>query len=187
MKARGRRQKGVGIVNSQRLTLSVVCSLSLFIAACGMSQVSSSPVTVGVKPPIRSIAMMPGGGLLADAVSVELLNRGFAVIDPSTTSSMMVRLNLNEIEITRPEGLGKLREQGIDAVLSVKAAGSYDDQPQSASARMTSTVDAKLIAGVTWQNGFGGQAGSIMDRVMRQGLNGAASEIANGLAKQIRS
>ncbi len=175
------------ILNSKRFTFSAVLGLSLLIAACGMSQVSNSPVAVGTKLPIKSIAMMPGGGILSEAVSVELLNRGFTVIDASTTSSMMVRLNLNEIEITRPEGLGKLRDQGIEAVLIVKAAGVYDDQPQSASARMTSTADGRLIAGVTWQNGFGGQAGSMADRVMRQGLTGAASEIANGLVKQVRS
>jgi hypothetical protein len=41
-----------------------------------------------------------------------------------------------------------------------------------------------LLAGTTWQNGFGGQAGSIAD-VMRQGLTQAAAEIAKALAKQV--
>ena len=50
---------------------------------------------------------------------------------------------------------------------------------------MTSTENGALIAGVTWQNGFGGQAGSVVDRVMRKGLSQAASEIANELAAQV--
>jgi hypothetical protein len=97
----------------------------------------------------------------------------------------MVRLNLNEVEITRPEGLAKFRGQGVDAMLVVRGAGGYDDQPQSASARMTSTTNGVLIAGVTWQNGFGGQAGSMADRVMRKGLSQAAAEIASELSARV--
>ena len=54
-----------------------------------------------------------------------------------------------------------------------------------ASVRMTSTESGALIAGVTWQNGFGGEAGSVVDRVMRKGLSQAAAEIANQLAAQV--
>jgi hypothetical protein len=129
--------------------------------------------------------MMPGGGLLADAVGVELSSRGFTIIDPAATSSMMVRLNMNEVEIAQPVGLSKFKGQGIDALLVVRGAGGYDDQPQSASARMSSTENGALIAGVTWQNGFGGEAGSIMDRVMRKGLSQAAREIADQLVARI--
>jgi hypothetical protein len=134
---------------------------------------------------VRTIAILPGGGLLADAVAVELLNRGFTVIDAAATSNLMIRLNMNEIEIARPEGLAKFKGQGIEALLVVRAAGGYDAQPQSASARTTSTVDGRLLAGTTWQNGFGGQAGSIADRVMWQGLSQAASQFAGAIAKQI--
>jgi hypothetical protein len=128
--------------------------------------------------------MMPGGGLLADAVAVELMNHGFTVIDSAAMSNMMVRFNLNEVEISRPENLAKFKGQGIEALLVVRAVGGYDQMPQSASARMTSTKDGRLLAGATWQNGFGGQAGSIADRVMRQGLTQAAAQIARALADQ---
>jgi hypothetical protein len=160
---------------------------SLLLAGCGTSQVSSVGVSTGEKIPVRSIAMMPGGGLLADAVAVELSNRGFTIVDSAATTNLMVRLNMNELEVSQPQGLAKLRGQGIDAVLMVRAAGSYDGQPQSASARMTSTNDGRLIAGTTWQNGFGGQAGSIADRVMRQGLSQAANQIANEITARIKS
>jgi hypothetical protein len=130
--------------------------------------------------------MAPDGGLLADAVGIELSNRGFTVIDQASTSKTMVRLNLNEIEITKPEGLARLKEQGIDAFLIVRAAGGYDQQPQSASARMTSTHNAQLLAGISWQNGWGGQAGSVADRVMRKGLAEAATEIADALVARLK-
>jgi len=168
---------------------TIIACIALLVAAlcgCGMSKVNSVAIADGPKPATRTIAIMPGGGVLADAVAVELLNRGFTVIDANATSSMMVRLNLNEIEITRPEGLAKIRDQGIEAVLIVRAVGGYDQQPQSATARMTSTTDGRVLAGVTWQNGFGGQAGSMADRVMRQGLTGAATEIADNLATRVQ-
>jgi outer membrane lipopolysaccharide assembly protein LptE/RlpB len=155
---------------------------ALLLGGCGFSQTSSAPVAQRV--PVNTIAMMPGGGILADAVAVELSSRGFKIIDPAATSSLIVRLRLKEIEITQIAGLSRFKSQGIDAVLVVRAVG-YDQQPQSASVRMTSTESGALIAGVTWQNGFGGEAGSVVDRVMRKGLSQAAAEIANQLAAQV--
>ncbi|MGG5819358.1 hypothetical protein [Falsiroseomonas sp. HW251] len=165
----------------RRSLLSASLALTA-LAGCGGSQVSSVPVVSGPAHPVRAIAIMPGGGLLADAVAVEISNRGYTVIDGSDTSRLMARLNLNEVEIARPEGLARLREQGIDAVLTVRAAGGYDQQPQSASARVNSTQSGRVISGVTWQNGWGGRAGSIADRTMRKGLGEAAREIAAALA-----
>lgn len=155
------------------------------IAGCGTSQVSTAPVLGGQTHAVRAIAMMPGGGLLADAVAVELSNRGFTVIDSADTSSLMARLNLNEIEITRPEGLARLRSQGVDAVLTVRAAAGYDELPQSASARVNSTQTGRVMAGVSWQNGWGGRAGSIADRTMRRGLAEAAREITDALTQSL--
>jgi hypothetical protein len=51
---------------------------------------------------------------------------------------------------------------------------------------MTSTQTGEVLAGVTWQNGWGGMAGSISDRVMRKGLSEAASEISAALAERMR-
>jgi hypothetical protein len=96
------------------LTLACAC-----MSGCGLSHVSSVSIA-GPKTSVRTIAIMPGGGLLADAVAVELMNRGFTVIDAAATSNMMVRLNLNEIEISRPEGLAKFKGQGIEALLVVQ-------------------------------------------------------------------
>ena len=159
---------------------------SFFLSGCSTSKISALPITGEPTQEVKVIAFMPGSGLVADAVGVELSNRGFTIIDSTTVSSMMVRLNLNEIEITRPEGLAKLRAQGIDATLVVRSSSSNDNLPDSASARMNSTENGKVIAGVTWQNGYGCQAGSPCDRVMRKGLTEMASEIAEALSKRIK-
>jgi hypothetical protein len=134
-------------MSNQFVTAPCVVALVFCIglSGCATSKLSSAPTASQVKHSVEVIALSPGGGIIADAVGVELANRGFTIIDPTSTSSMMVRLNLNEIEISRPEGLAKLKEQGIDAFLTVRAAGGYDEQPQSASARMNSTHNGKII------------------------------------------
>jgi hypothetical protein len=163
-----------------------VVLITLATVGCASSKVSSVPTAAHVKHVVKVIALAPGGGIMADAVGAELSNRGFTIIDPSSTTNMMVRLNLNEVEIAKPEGLAKLRDQGIDAFLTVRSGGGYDQQPQSASARMNSTHNGQVLAGVTWQNGFGGRAGSPADRVMRKGLVEAAAEIADALAERVK-
>jgi hypothetical protein len=94
-------------------------------------------------------------------------------------------MNLDEIDISQPEGLSKFSARGIDALLSVRSSGGYDEQPQSASARVTSTDTGRVIAGVSWQNGWGGRAGSIADRAMRQGLADAAKQITDALVQNL--
>ncbi|MCX7361242.1 MAG: hypothetical protein NTV97_05110 [Alphaproteobacteria bacterium] len=166
----------------------VAISFALLLSGCGGTKISTLPATPAetLSSPVRVIALAPNGGLLADAVGVELANRGYTVVDAADTSSMMVRFNMNEVEVQRPENLRKFRGQGIDAFLNVRASGAaYDGQPQGASARVVSTETGKLLAGVTWQNAWGGQMGSIADRTMRKGLNEAATEIANALAASL--
>ncbi len=155
------------------------------LSGCASSKLSTIPVSGKLSAPVKVLALDPGGGLLADAVGVELSNRGFTVLDSATTSKLMARLNLNEVEISTPVGLEKLKAQGVDAYLTVRAAGGYDQQVQSASARVNSTDTGEVVAGITWQNGWGGKAGSMADRTMRMGLAEAAAEIADALVKSL--
>jgi hypothetical protein len=164
-----------------------IAIMAVIVSGCASSKVSVVPVAGALTQSVKIIAISPDSGLLAEAVAVELSNRGYTIIDSATTSRTMVRLNLNEIDIARPEGLAKLRDQGIDALLTVRAAGGYDEQPQSATARVSSTHTGRVVAGIIWQNGWGGQAGSIADRTMRKGLAQAAKEIADALAKNLRT
>jgi hypothetical protein len=170
---------------NQILRVVSVLAICAAVTACVASKLSTIPVSGRLAAPVKIIALDPGGGLLADAVSVELSNRGFTVLDSATTSRMMARLNINEVEISTSVGLEKLKAQGVDAYLTVRAAGGYDQQPQSASARVNSTSTGQVVAGITWQNGWGGQAGSMADRTMRKGLSEAAAEIAEALARSL--
>jgi hypothetical protein len=171
---------------NRRLLLTLAI-LPTALMGCASSKVSSSVPngTHSSAQSVRAIAMAPGGGLLSEAVAIELSNRGFNVIDSPSTTKLLVRLDMSELELSKPEGLAKLQAQGIDAYLSVKGLGAQDGRPISCSARLNSTSTGKVIVGVTWQNGWGGGAGSIADRTMRKGLTEAATEIAAELAKSI--
>jgi len=167
---------------------SVVAGIVVLVASvsCATSKLSTSPSQTPSHS-VKSIAMAPSGGLIADAIAVELFNRGFHVIDTAETSNLLVRMGLSEIEVTTPENLARLRDQGVDAYLVARSAAAADGRPQSASVRVNSTHTGAILAGVTWQNGWGGIAGSPADRVMRKDLTEAAVEIAIDLAKRLNA
>ena len=169
-----------------RRAAGVLSIFAILAWGCGTSKVSTPAIQVHLDHPIHTLALAPTGGLLADAIGVELFNRGFQVLDTTSTANLLIRLNLSEVEILNPVKLSLLKEQGIDAYLSVRSAAGRDGLPQSASARLNSTHTGKIVVGVSWQNGWGGQEGSIADRFMRKDLNEAAEEIAGVLAKRIR-
>lgn len=163
----------------------VIAVLTAALTGCGTARVSMAPVAIQNAHPVKVIAFASGGGVLADAVAVELANRGFVIVDPGTTNSLIARLGLTEIEVAQPAGLARLKEQGIDAYLTIRSADGYSGAPASASARLTSTYNGQVLGGLTWQNGWGGAEGSPADRVMRSGLSQAAQQIAEGLVKRI--
>lgn len=165
---------------------STLIAVLLLVSGCVGSRVSLTELSYPVTEPINTIALAPGGGILADAIGVELTNSGFNVIETGAMTALMARLNLDEFELTQPQSLNKLKEKNIDAYLSVKAAAGRDGRPQSAIARLNSTTDGKILAGVSWQNGWGGIAGSMADRTMRKDLTEAATEITRSLVQRIR-
>jgi hypothetical protein len=78
-----------------------------------------------------------------------------------------------------------LRERGIEAIITAKTV-DIDGMPESASVRITDTLDGKILGGLTWQNGWGGRRGSIADRSMRKNLSAAAQDIAKELSSRLR-
>lgn len=165
---------------------AVVAGLSL-ITGCASSRISSLPVSsIGRTASIHVIALDPDGKLLCEAVGVELANKGYTIIDSAAMSKWLSSIGVGPGQMQQPNALSKMRAEGIHAVLVVKAAGGYDMQPQSASVRLSSTQNGQTIAGLTWQNGYGGMAGSMADRMMRKGLTEAAAEIAAALQARMQ-
>ena len=159
-----------------------IFALALLLVGCAASQIS----VVGNKisqSSFNNIALSSNNGVLGQAVANELVGRGYKVQSPGQTNTLMLRLNLNEGEVTAPKSLQAFSKEGIDAVIVVSAVGGYDQMPQSASVQIINTSTLDIIAGLNWQNGYAGQQGSIADRVMRKGLTKAAKEIVDGLTQ----
>lgn len=164
------------VVMLAALVLTVGC------ASARITSVASQPYT---GPRISSIAISPGGGVLGEAVGVELFNLGFQVIDPGQTAQIVGRVNATDIEIGQPQDIAALRGAGADAVLIVKAVNGYDGNPTSASARMIGLADGNIVAGLSWQNGSCGEEGSPCDRSRRRNTAAAAVTIAQELRRRL--
>jgi hypothetical protein len=165
---------------------AAVVVLVLVAVGCSGSKVSQSVGQPYKGPRVKSIVLSPGGGVLGDAVGVELFNKGYTVVDPGEAGRLLDRSDLNELVISSGPSLEALQNKGVDALLVVKAAAGEDGLPQSASVRLTSTRSQQVIGAISWQNGWGGQKGSIADRTMRKDVAAAAHEIVDGLLKTIR-
>ena len=166
-----------------------VIFIALFLQLVGCAS-QSMDISRSANPAARSvkrIALMPGGGVLADAVGIQLMNLGFDVVDMGVATNSSARVNLNELEFAQPANLKDLANKyGVDCVLIVKSVGGYDDKPSSAAARLLDTRTGSLLAGVTWQNGKGGAQGSPADNLMRSDVSTSAKKLAAGIASTLR-
>ena len=150
----------------------------ILLNACGGSTVTQSTGKINRN---MIIALSPTGGIMAEAIGIELFNKGFDIIDTKQISDLLIKWNITEIEITEPQNLSLLKDEGIDALLYVRTIEGHDNKPQSVSVRINDTHTGKIIAGLSWRNGWGGQEGSIMDRQMRKDISQAATEIVSSL------
>ncbi|MGY8985732.1 MAG: hypothetical protein ACKVIX_03745 [Sphingomonadales bacterium] len=161
--------------------------LCVLLIGCSSSKISVVSNLIRVDHPVNAIAVAPGRGFMAEAIAIELLNKGFRVIDPAQTSNLMIRLNLTEVDVSLPTGLAALKDAGIDAYLTVMTISNYQGRIESATARVTSTHNGQIIAGVSWQNGWGCAPDSPCDALMSSGTTEAAQEIVVGLAKTLKA
>ena len=169
------------------MRVSFTMLLAICIVGCAGPKVNVVRNQTMTGEPIRTIALMPGGGVMADAIGIELLNYKLNVIDTTQVTNFMIRENLNEIEITQSKNLSRLSDEGIDAVIFVKSVAGYDRKPQSASVKIIRTTDGQLMVGANWQNGHGGVEGSMADRDMRVDVAAAAKQIANAIGPVLQA
>jgi len=168
------------------VTATIILSAAL-LSGCAGPRMNISRSTIALSHPVKTVALMPSGGVLADAIGIELLNFGLDVVDTATVTSIMARFNLTEVELAHPQNIRKLADEGIDTILLVKSVSGYDNRPESASVRLVSTGTGRLIIGATWQNGKGGAKGSPADGIMRVNLSSAACQIATGIGRGLNS
>ena len=114
--------------------------------------------------------MASGGGFLANAISGEVMKRGFTIVNATTVSS-----------------LSKFNLRKIDAHILVEVTNGYDGNPNKASVNIKSAKTGQVIVGLLWQNGRGCKIGSPCDRDMRKDAIEAAEEIVEAILKEIPS
>jgi hypothetical protein len=81
----------------RRIAIALVLVLAV---GCAESKVSQSVGQPYKGPRVKSIAISPGGGVLGDAVGVELFNKGFSVVDSGEAGRLLGRSELSELEIS---------------------------------------------------------------------------------------
>lgn len=163
----------------------LILMLAPLLSGCASSRMS---VATDPQTPVQAVsrlAIAPGSGVFGEALAVELFNSGITVVDANEATKIIGRVGLEEFDVTSAQGYTALREAGIEAVLAAKSVAAADGTPESASVRITSTMSGEILAGITWQNGWGGQRGSIADRTMRKNLSEAAREIAGEIMNRI--
>ena len=159
-----------------------VC-LFVLLSGCASPTIRTSYLEGKWDYPIRTIAIAPTGGILAEAIGIELLNYDYKIVDIAQTTNLMMRLNLEEVELSQPQNMSLLAEENIDALLLVKSVAGYDDNIQSATAKLILTRNNKAVVGIIWENASAGQQGSLADRDVRVGLSYTATQIVRALIK----
>lgn len=158
--------------------------VTFFVNGCATSRISNSKINIGKSHSVKVIALAPDGGLMADAIGIELYNLGLRVVDSNETTEIMVQSNIASLKFLGKKNLRILKDSGIDGYLTVKSFFKADGKPSSVSARLSSTHTGELLAGISWQAGWGGMQGSIAHNIMSQNLNEAAEEIAKALVER---
>jgi hypothetical protein len=180
----------IALVARQCLLLLAVFA----IAGCGASKVGLIAAPKADAHRVQSLIVTPADGLfaqdntmLAYAIGAELAKRGYTVVDTREATALLTKQNVNPADVLTPPGLATLRNGGIDAVLSVTSVGSPigGSGMRNVAVTVNSTRTSGMIGGINWKNSWGGMPGSPADMVMRKGLNEAALEIAEALAKQL--
>jgi uncharacterized repeat protein (TIGR04076 family) len=69
---------------------------------------------------------MPNAGVLGDAFTKELVDRGLNIITTDETAAMVGGIRINQLGVTAREYYAALREKGVDAVLTASARMAKD-------------------------------------------------------------
>ncbi len=192
----------VGSLMRKIIRLAMIAPI-FFLTACGAPYWKTStfdqfPINRGSAargtPPIKVIALVPGGGDVADSIGVELAKRGFVIVPAASTIGkaagvdfkavsehhIPARRNPGEIDKLR----GQLLRHGVDAFLIVQTHDfnprQWRDNPywQQASYQIYSTLHSGIgyfgyVSYGQWAN---------IDKHAK-GPSEAAVEIVNSMAQ----
>jgi hypothetical protein len=153
-----------------RLLVLAVVWLLLGCAAHRVVSVGRFPT---IDPPLKTIALAPSGGIFADVIGIELSARGYTIADTGTTLALLVMMHKTPDDLFMPEVMAKLKDRGIDAILTVQKTDGEDGLPQTVQIRLYGTEPVADLGGVAWRNGW-----------IRRGVLESAQEIARAMHQE---
>jgi hypothetical protein len=151
-------------------------ALVLLLHGCATSRAIPVGPWPSIKPPLKTIALAPNGGIYADLIGTELAERGFTIVDTGATLALLVFMQTPQDDLLSPEIMGMFKERGIDAVLVVQRADGTDGLPQTVHMRLHNTASLADVGGVDWENSW-----------FRQGVLESAQEIAAAMSRDSRA
>ncbi len=171
-----------------RRSISFIFIPAIIFMAAGCA---GAKITEMVHPPwsgsqIQSIAIDPRGGIMGAEIAMHLNSGSLRVLDADQTTQLARRVGIDAYHVNSPEGLEALRNGGAEALLVLRTVLGWDGNPQIVTARLIDTRTAEVITGFSWENGWGGDVGSVADRAMRKSVPEAARHISATLLNRIR-
>ena len=122
---------------------------------------------------------------MGEEIAMHLNSGSLRVLDADQTNQLARRIGIDEYHINSPEGLEALRNGGVESLLIIKTMIGWDGKPQVVTARLIDTRTADVITGFSWENGWGGDFGSVADRAMRKSIPEAARQISATILNRI--
>jgi hypothetical protein len=132
---------------------------------------------------IRTIALVSDERDLSGAVKVELLNKGFDVVDVQHSEAIT---NMSTKSPSDVLAALKDMKKAVDAYLSIDTVWANDGFILTANVRLYSVSTGQTILWFSWRNGYGITDG-IPDRIVKKNLTEAAQEITAKLTRNIKS
>ena len=168
------------------VSLLLVSVLALSATGCAGARVIETIRTPSSGADVQCVAIDPRGGIMGEEIALRLGNGGLQVFDSDQTMQIARQAGIDAYLINSPDGLEGLRSAGVDALLVVRTMLGWDGKPQIVTARLIDTRTAEVITGFSWENGWGGDVGSVADRTMRKSVPEAADQISMSLLDRIR-
>ena len=168
-------------------SISILClpAIILMAAGCAGTRITEMIHAPRSGSPIQSIAIDPRGGIMGEEIAMHLTSGNLRVLDSDHTTQLARRSGIDEHHLNSPAGLEALRNGGAEALLIIKTMIGWDGKPQVVTVKLIDTMTAEVITGFSWENGWGGDFGSVADRAMRRSVPEAARQISTSLLDRI--
>lgn len=168
-------------------------TISLLLLAVPLAGCAGARTVAGTtsapKEPLRLIAMVGPENEFALKFGQELSNRGYGILDPQKTRSLLKKLGIYADTLEENErALALLKDRRVDAVMRLTSEIRLFDRGDlldKVHVKVNATDGGDTIGSIDWTNGSGGMSHSLLDNASRLSIPRAAAAVATELVKQL--